>query len=226
VKSALWGSAAFLVVSLWSSVPMAEPAPQRDVASLLFEKPDWTQAPAGSKLSYAFSRKTFGSAVYGESFDDVVKLSLEAGDDPQSRKVEVQMFSGSHRAPAGPFQSTTNNPVLLLTFEKHLQEIAQLFQANPRYLKNAIRKAWRDAPKVEDVSLTVDGKSVPGTRVTIQPFLNDPMKNLMKGLEDLTYTVDIADSIPGEIVAIDIHSPAEGAAKYSESLRYEAETKP
>jgi hypothetical protein len=216
-----------LVFGSFVSHPLqADPAAKRDTASLLFENPDWAAAPAGSKITYDYSRKTFGNAEYGASFDDTIGLSLEPGENATSRKVEVRMFSGMHRLPAGPFDSMSTNPVLLLMFEDHLQTIAKLFQANPRYLKNAIRKAWREAATIEDVSLTVGAKTVPGTRITIHPFVNDEMKDRMKGLDGLTYVVDVADSVPGEIVAIDIHAPADGAAKYSETLRYEAEKTP
>lgn len=197
---------------------------KRDTASLLFDNPDWAIAPAGTKITYDYSRKT--APEFGASFDDTIGVSLEPGENAASRKVEVRMFSGGHQLPAGPFDSMSTNPVLLLVFENHLQALAKIFQANPRYIKNAIRKAWREAPMIEDVQLTVGGKTVPGTRVAIRPFLNDPEKDRMKGLDGLTYVVDVADSVPGEIVAIDIHTPADGAPAFSETLHYEAEKTP
>ncbi|WP_158809549.1 hypothetical protein [Beijerinckia sp. L45] len=201
----------------------AETAAKRDTASLLFDNPDWAIAPAGSKITYDYSRKT--APEFGVSFDDTIGVSLEPGDNAASRKVEVRMFSGGRQLPAGPFDSMSTNPVLLLVFESHLQALAKIFQANPRYIKNAIRKAWRESPTIEDVQLTVAGKTVPGTRITIRPFLNDPEKDRMKGLDGMTYAVDIADSTPGEIVAIDIHAP-DGAPPFSETLHYQAEKTP
>jgi hypothetical protein len=202
----------------------AEPAPKRDTATLLFENPDWALAPAGSKITYGYARKT--APEFGATFDDTIGVSLEPGDNPTSRKVEVQMFSGARRLPAGPFDSMSTNPVLLLVFENHLQTLARIFQANPRYIKNAIRKAWREAATIEDVQLTVDGKTVPGTRITTHPFVNDPMKDRMKGLDGMTYVVDVADGVPGEIVDIDIHTPGDGAPPFTETLHYQAEKKP
>jgi hypothetical protein len=201
----------------------AETAGKRDTASLLFDNPDWAIAPAGTKITYDYSRKT--APEFGVSFDDTIGVSLEPGDNPTSRKVEVRMFSGARQMPAGPFDSMSTNPVLLLVFEDHLQALAKIFQANPRYIKNAIRKAWRETPVIEDVQLTVAGKTVPGTRITIRPFLNDAQKDRMKDLDGMTYVVDIADSVPGEIVAIDIHTP-DGAPKFSEVLHYHAEKTP
>jgi hypothetical protein len=204
----------------------AETPEKRDTATLLFNNPDWVKAPAGTKITYDYSRKTFGNAEFGVSFDDTIGVTLAPGENAASRKVDVQMFSGARQHPAGPFESMSTNPVLLLVFENHLQSVARIFQANPRYIKNDIRKAWREAATIEDVPLTVDGKSVPGTRITIHPFINDQQKDHMKGLDGLTYVVDISDSVPGEIVAIDIHARADGTPKFSETLRYQAEKTP
>ena len=136
------------------------------------------------------------------------------------------MYSGTNAVPAGPFKSDQQNPVLLLVFEENVQELSKSFQANPRYFKNAIRKAWRDSAKIEPTQVDVDGKMVPGTRVTVQPFLHDPEAVKMKGLDSMVYTVEVADSVPGNIAAIDIHAPADGGQKFSESLRYAASKAP
>lgn len=202
--------------------PQAQPA--RDTATLLFETPQWSKAPAGTTIIYDYARQTFGTAEYGDHFNDTITLNVSAGENADSRAVEVQLFSGPRKRPAGPFESTTTNPVLLIIFEENIQQLSRLFQANPLYLKSAIRRAWRDAALIEDATVTAGGKSVPGTRITIHPFAKDAMKAQMHGLEGMTYIVEIADSIPGEIATIDIHAPADGAPKFSETLRYKGST--
>jgi hypothetical protein len=214
------------VLSFASGGLNAQEAPKRDTATLLFETPQWSKAPAGTKVTYDYSRQTFGTAEYGEHFDDTVSITLSPGESAEARKVEVQLFSGAHKQPAGPFDSTTTNPALLIIFENNIQHLAHLFQANPLHFKSAIRKAWREAATIEDVSLNVGGKTVPGTRITVQPYVNDDHKDLMKGLDGMTYVVDIADSVPGEIVAIDIHAPATGTPKFSETLRFKGAAAP
>ena len=106
-----------------------------------------------------------------------------------------------------------------------MRRSSKLFKANPRYLKNAIRKAWRDDAKVEPTTVMVNGKSVPGKTITVTPFANDPESDKMLGLEGMTYTVGLADDVPGEIALMDIHAPASGLAKFSEVLHYQSETK-
>lgn len=171
-------------------------------------------------MTYAYSKKT-DKAAFGNAFDDHVVLKLEAGDDADSRTSEVKLFSGANARPAGPFRDDKQNPVLLIVMEENVQELSKLFKANPRYLKNAIRKAWRENAKIESADVDVDGKSVPGTRVTIAPFVNDAEKDKMQGLNGMTYTVEIADSVPGNIAMVDIHAPADGKPIFSETLKYE-----
>ena len=101
-----------------------------------------------------------------------------------------------------------------------MQELSKAFKANPRYLKNAIRKAWRDHAKIEPAQIDVNGKTVAGTRITVQPFVGDPEADKMKGLDGMVYAVEIADSVPGNIAAIDIHAPPDGGSKFSETLHY------
>lgn len=203
----------------------ATKADATNVATLLFGDPQWGKAPAGSTITYAYSKKTT-DAKLGPSFDGKIKLKLGSGDDADSRTAEVRMFSGANARPAGPFRSDKQNPVLLLVFEENVQELSKIFKANPRYLKNAIRKAWRDDAKIENTSIDVDGRTVPGTRITVAPFINDAEKEKMLGLDGMTYTVEIADSTPGSISNIQIQAPANGAPKFSEMLHYESEGKP
>lgn len=230
-------SAALLITPIAMAEPAAPPgaakpeavtapeAEKPDVATLLFGAPQWAKAPAGSKITYAYSKKT-SEPAFGAAFEDRIILSLGKGDDADSRTAEVKMFSGVNAKPAGPFPSDKQNPVLLLVFEENVQEMSKIFKGNPRYLKNAIRKAWRDDAKIEPVSVSVDGKSMPGTRIAVQPFANDPEKDKMMGLEGMTYVVEIADGVPGQIASIDIRAPADGAPKFSETLRYMSEKTP
>lgn len=196
----------------------------RDVATLLFETPQWSKAPVGSTLTYGYA-KTVSDPALGQSFTDTIKLTLDKAEDEVHRTIEAKMFSGANAKPAGPFESTAQNPVLLLVFENNVQELGDLFKANPRFLKNTIRTAWRDKAKIEDVQIMVNGKAVAGTRITVTPFADSPDKDKMLGLEGMTYVVEIADSVPGQVARIDIHAPATGTPKFSEVLHYESISK-
>ncbi len=208
-----------------SAAAPAATADKPDVATLLFGTPQWDKAPAGAKLRYTFE-KTTAEASLGTPFKDEVVLTLGAGEDAKSRTTEMQLFSGANRKPAGPFRSDQQNPLLLVILENNVQEFSTLFKANPRYIKNAIRKAWRENAKIEPAQDEIDGKPVAVTRITVTPFANDPESDRMKGLQTSSYVVDVSNDVPGTIAAIDIRAVDGGKTLFSETLRYASEAKP
>ncbi len=203
------------------AIPAAQ-AGTDPAADHLFESQQWDAAPPGTGLTYRFERKTSDEATYGPAFEDRIRLRVEAGSKPEQRTVAVEMFSGTHRLPAGPFEDVSTNPVLVLFLERHVQELSRLLGGNPRYFKNAIRAALRDRADIREAEATADGKAVPARRVSIEPFIDDKNKFRMKGLETLTYTFVVSDRVPGRIV--EIHARAaigNGAVGLEEDLSYE-----
>lgn len=173
-----------------------------EAADLLFETPQWSKAEPGATLTYRYTRKTSNEALFGPSFEDRIRLQLDKGGAADQRNVRVELFSGERRRAAGPFEDATTNPVLVLFLEYHLRELAPRLKANPRYIKNAIRAALRDKASVERAQVTVDGRAAPATTVTIRPFVNDPSRSRMNGLDGLTYVFTVADDVPGQIAEI------------------------
>jgi hypothetical protein len=194
-----------------------------DAATLLFEENQLAKSPPGTVLDYAYSRKTSDDAKYGRSFDDRVRLILEAGAEPEVRTVEVELFTGQNRRPAGPFPDMTGNPMLSLFLENHVLALARQFQANPRYLKNAIRAGLRDRAEVSRAPVEVGGRTMPGWHVHMAPFVDDPNKARMLGLDGLAYDFLVAKDVPGEIVEISVKMPrVAGAPSFEERIAYEA----
>ena len=188
-------------------------------ADILFEAPQLANTKPGDELNYSYSQKSADPAKYGKAFDDKVTLTIdEAGKAPEERNVRVGMFSAENRRPAGPFKSMSGNPVISLMLENNIQQLSALFKANPRYLKNAIRAALRDAQTAPD---KIDGQAK-AWRVEIAPFRNDPQKERMNGLDTLTYVFRVAPDLPGAVYEIDIAArDAAGAVLLEETLRYD-----
>lgn len=116
-----------------SFVAYAEDKPPA-AADLLFEAAQLANTKPGDELNYSYSQKSADAGKYGAAFDDKIKLSIdEAGKAPDERNIRVEMFSGDHRRPAGPFESMSGNPVLSLMLENNIQQLSTLFSANPRY---------------------------------------------------------------------------------------------
>lgn len=198
----------------------AEEAPA--AASLLFEKPQWSAAAPGTTITYRYSFKTGLESVFGPAVEDRIRLSLDPGTQPETRTVRVDMFSESRHTPAGPFEDVPGNPALVLFLEHHLESLAKVLKANPRYLKNGIRAGLRDKADVTATTVDIGGRTLPAWRVVAKPFADDPNRVRMRGLDSLTYTFVTADAVPGGLVSMEARAvDSDGATLLVESLTHD-----
>ncbi|MCJ2095668.1 hypothetical protein MKK67_24675 [Methylobacterium sp. J-072] len=206
-----------------AAVTSVNAAAPPSAADLLFEQPHMKNAAPGSTITYDYLRRSgIAKGPFGPPLSDTVTLTLEPGKSPEARDIRVAMFSGLNRVPAGPFEDMSGNPVVSLFLENHLRSLAKVLEANPRYLKLAIRKGLREAATVTPTKVSVGGREVDGWRVEIQPFAKDAMEQRMRGLDKMIYTFITAPEVPGEIVSIEASSKnAEGGELLEEKLSYD-----
>ena len=201
----------------------AKAAAAPNAGDLLFEQPQMKNTTPGSTLTYDYLRRSgIVKGPYGPPLNDAIKLTVEPGKSAESRDIRGQMFSGGYRVPAGPFQDMPGNPVLSLFLENHLKGLASLLEANPRYIKNAIRKGLREKSTVTPVQVDFKGRKVEGWRVEMKPFVGDPQTERMRGFEGLTYTFVTSPEVPGEIVSIEARAlKPDGGELLEERLDYD-----
>jgi len=212
----VFGAAVF-ACALFVGAATGAQEPPPSAADILFERPQLQALKAGDSLDYSYSFKSADPKLFGPAFDDRIGLRVEPGDGPDKKKVAVEMFSAERRRAAGPFEDMSGNPLLSLMLEENLQRLAGIFQANPRYMKTAIRMALRNAKAIPDVS----ADNAPGWRVEVAPFKDDPHKARMHGLDALTYRFRVSAAAPGEITEIDISAKNDkGDLLFEETTRY------
>ncbi|MGU3360968.1 hypothetical protein ACLBWX_11595 [Methylobacterium sp. M6A4_1b] len=205
------------------AVTKANTATPPNASDLLFEQPQMKNVPPGTKLTYDYLRRSgISKGPFGPPLNDTIKLGVEPGNAADNRSIRVEMFSGANRFPAGPFEDMPGNPVMTLFLEHHLIDLARVLMANPRYIKNAIRKGLRDNATVTPTQVDYKGRTVSGWRIETQPFLDDKMKERMRGFENLKYTFVTSEAVPGELVSIEASSKnAEGGELLQENLTYD-----
>lgn len=203
--------------------PTKDAAAAPNAGDLLFEQPQMKNTAPGSTLTYDYLRRSgIVRGPYGPPLNDAIKLTIEPGKSAESRDIQVQMFSGGNRVPAGPFQDMAGNPVLPLFLENHLKGLAGLLEANPRYIKNAIRKGLREKATVTPVQIDFRGRKVDGWRVEMKPFEGDAQTERMRGFDSTTYTFVVAPEVPGEIVSIEARTlKPDGGELLEERLDYD-----
>ncbi len=203
--------------------PAATDATKQDAGDLLFERPQMKNTAPGSTITYDYLRRSgIVRGPYGPPINDEIKFTIEPGKSAESRDVRVQMFSGGNRVPAGPFIDMPGNPVLSLFLENHLKGLAGLLEANPRYLKNAIRKGMREKATITKTEVEFKGRKVEGWKIEMQPFLGDPLTDRMRGFDGLTYTFVTSPEVPGEIVSMQARATKpDGGELLEERLDYD-----
>ena len=194
-----------------------------NASDLLFEQPQMKNVAPGTTLTYGYLRRSgIAKGPFGPPLDDTIKLVIEPGKRRDNRNIRVEMFSGTNRFPAGPFEDMPGNPVMTLFLEHHLIDLARVLKANPRYIKNAIRKALRENATVTPIEVDYKGRKVQAWRIETQPFANDQMKDRMRGLENLTYIFVTSEAVPGELLSIEaVSKNAEGGELLEETLTYD-----
>ncbi len=180
-----------------ATVTQANAAAPPSAADLLFDQPQMKNTAPGSTITYDYLRRSGISAGRsGCPLEDTLILKVEPGKSPDARDISVTMFSGLNRVPAGPFEDMAGNPVVSLFLENHLRGLAKVLEANPRYLKLAIRKGLRDKAVVTPTKVSVGGKEVDGWQVVTKPFAGDALAQRMRGMDDMTYTFVTARRSP------------------------------
>jgi len=194
-----------------------------DASDVLFEQPQMKNTQPGSTLRYVYLRRSgITKGPYGPPIDDEIKLKIEPGKSADGRDIQVQMFSGGNRAPAGPFDDMSGNPIIPLFLENHLKGLAGLLEANPRYIKNAIRVGLRNKATVTATKIDFKGKQVDGWRIVTKPFEGDPQTEKLRGFDGLTYTFVTSPEVPGEIVSIEAQAKKpDGGELLEERLSYD-----
>ena len=111
----------------------------------------------------------------------------------------------------------------MLFLEHHVEQLSRIVHANPRYLKNGIRAALRDKYRIEEGESSAEGRPVKTWRVLIAPFIDDPSKARMNGLEGLVYTLAVSEEVPGQVTELTAKATSpDGVAMLEETLVYEA----
>ncbi|QRE76532.1 hypothetical protein [Methylobacterium aquaticum] len=190
---------------------------------LLFETNQVANTTPGQPLGYRYTRFSgIDGAPFGPPVEDRIREEVTPGASADNRNLKVEMFSGERRMPTATYEDVPGNPVLVRFLEHHLEDLAKVLKGNPRYIKNGIRRALRENATVTPTEVEVDGRKEPGWRVVARPFVDDPVRDRLRGFEGLTYTFVVSPKVPGQIVSIDARATnPEGGILLQETLTYE-----
>ncbi len=187
-------AAAFLA----GSAAIAAAAELPKAVDMLFETPHISPLNPGTDLVYRFDRKPSDEKVLGKAFSDDITVKIEGeGAAAGKKNVLVQVYTGDHAREPQRITDMNGNPMLIVYLDNAVAHFRELAGGDRIYLKNIFSKTLGDGAKVESVTIDFKGEKIPGYRVTVAPYANDPARSKMRGFEGATFSITLSDKIPG-----------------------------
>lgn len=195
-----------LLMALLAVLPAAgEPdtRPLSPAQIALFETPHLQNITHPEALEYRYQRDGVGG------FSDSITERIEKIHPDGTKYVGFTFLTGEHNEFFPAVDNFHGNPLLMLFLEHDVREIRAATGITATHCRNRIREAFVDRAHITDAQVTVDGKSVPARRITLQPFLDDPRFANLPEFRDKTYTFVLADQVPGMIEELSAEQPAD-----------------
>ena len=163
-------------------------------------------------MTYRFER----GGSYEPGFEDTVEFTVSKVKDDGMKAASLNFFTGERNFPIPPVESTNVNPVLGVYLQGDVYEMNRLTDERGkakerwRYFHRQIKFALASEATVEPTTITFNGKTYEGHRITFTPYADDPHRDEFDRFADKRYKVVIADDLPGYLYEIETVIPGEG----------------
>lgn len=144
-------------------------------------------------------------------FDDKVEVSLTAQADGSCCAAAARFLTGERRLSLPDVEAAQGNPVILYFLERDVREMNRLTKGQAAYFRKRIRMAVYRGATVKPVTLSWQGREVPGREITISPYLDDPLRGRFEQFAGKQYVFTLSDAVPGGVYAMRARVAGSGA---------------
>lgn len=169
----------------------------------LFTKKHLDSIKEPAVLVYDFESK--GTLI--NSFDDTVEAEITAITPEGGKDMSFHFLSGMNHVQFREFLNQTHNPICILFLERDVRAMEQATKGSALYFRNRIKDALAGHATVKDVSFELDGKTLKGTDIKIEPYADDPMNQRYPRFAKKTYEFILSDDVPGGIYKVVATTP-------------------
>lgn len=152
-----------------------------------------------------------------DSYEDEVKLVVGEGA-ADKRSLAVDYLSGKHKVDLPSIEGATGNPVLLYFLEHDIRDMHDRLGGQQAYFRKRIRLALADAATVKPVKLSYRGRNVDGNEVSIEPYINDALKDRLGAFVAKRYVFVLSDAVPGAVYELRTDTPAASGSSPSPAV--------
>lgn len=171
----------------------------------LFTDPHLASLPADATVRYAYRKAAAGQSPVN---DEVVLKARQ--DATRGRVASVDYLHGERRLELPEIAPAVSNPLILYFLESDVRAMKQHLGGQENYFRRRIRLALADHAEVTSVPVQYAGKTIQATRVTVRPYLDDPLKDRFKDWVGKSYVFTLSDQVPSGV--LELRTVVEGAA--------------
>lgn len=189
----------------------AEPFSEAEALMWLTDQLRTVQEP--TVLTYRFEK----SGTLEEGFTDTVEFKIEQLKADGMKSASLRFFTGERNFPVAPVESTDVNPVFKVFFQGDVYEMNRLTDTGGaagerwRYFQRRIKLALAETATVVPTTVEFAGKQYAAQEIRFQPYANDPKRADFEKFADKTYSVTVADDLPGYLYRIQTVVPGKAA---------------
>lgn len=186
---------AVVAASLLAAPAQGEEKPLSAAEKRVFLDDQLGNLGQSATLEYTFRK----SGTLEEGFDDSVVIEVRTGEKEQGRVVRAAFLSGPRSIALPEVTNAEGNPVVMYFLERDVRQMERLTSGKQNFFRRRIRLALADTAQVRTVSIRLDGREITASEVTIQPYLDDPVRQRLAKFEKKTYTFVVSDQVPGGV---------------------------
>ena len=180
-----------------------------------------TLVPDKAVLVYDYR---YEGSLLERPFDDDVLLDFTRHSADAGFDVGASLFPKTRKLEVGPITASVTNPILLIFFQRDATQMSNGTGGSQHYFRNTIRKALQtpDPGSARPVTITLDGRNMAASEITLRPFENDPNRARLRAFADKTYRFVVSEAVPGGIYQVQAETPEEsgGGVLLRETYRF------
>jgi hypothetical protein len=183
----------------------------------------FADAALGQRVVFRHERRTTADDPRLPAFADGTAEVAMARTEAGGRELRVSLVTDGRPRSVPPFPADSGHPLLLVFLETCVRTMAEMTGGSPFYIRNRMREALWEGEATEPVEITVDGVAVPGERLTIRPFADDPNRDAMGPFAGLELRFVLTDAVPGRLAILEAATgpDADGAPYLVETMAYD-----
>jgi len=163
----------------------------------LFVNDNLSSVTTPTKLTYNFS----GIGRGNKKFQDTVEVNINRIKPQGRRDLTFRFLSGRNKVRFAPQYGIRSNPIFMLFLERDARVMQTLTGGNALFFRNRMRHSLARAD-TKKVKFMVNGKSIDGLEIEIQPFVDSALSKRFPKYEKKTYNILLSNEVAGGIYQI------------------------